>query len=136
MKIEICFVNVSLAVKESLKKNLRNYFWGRVPKRHKQTPLAYSSRYAPLPPLSCLPHHQLVITCSGHSATYQPSLYFISLQHAQVITSQQAKPKNHNFTIYFIISQSVEQAIDHQVLRDLVTDVDPASLTSDSACQY
>lgn len=30
----------------------------------------------------------------------------------------------------------MEQAIDHQVLRDLVIDVDPASLTSDSACQY
>lgn len=42
----------------------------------------------------------------------------------------------HNFTIYFIISQPVEHITDHQSLRDLVTDVNPASLTPDSACQY
>lgn len=82
------------------------------------------------------PHHQLTITSSGHSARCWPSLYFISLQNAQVIISQQVKAKRHNFTIYFIVSQSMEPITNHQSLRDAVIDVHLASLTPDSACQY
>lgn len=46
------------------------------------------------------------------------------------------KPKIYNFTIYFIIFQSMDPTKDHQFRGDLVIDVGPASITPDSAFYY